>query len=63
MTLLAIALALAGSNAAGQKGHAGADAGGQDGLEGPVSAQRKHKLQDEQRDLTAPVPPAQARQT
>lgn len=53
MTLLAIALALAGSNAAGQKGHAGADAGGQDGLEGPVSAQRKHKLQDEQRDLRA----------
>jgi septal ring factor EnvC (AmiA/AmiB activator) len=53
VTLLAIALALAGSNAAGQKGHAGADAGGQDGLEGPVSAQRKHKLQDEQRDLRA----------
>jgi septal ring factor EnvC (AmiA/AmiB activator) len=53
VTLLAIALALAASNAAGQKGHAGTDAGGQDALEGPVSAQRKHKLQDEQRDLRA----------
>ena len=46
-------MALAGANAAGQKGHAGADASGQDALQGPVSAQRKQKLQDEQRDLRA----------
>jgi len=53
--LLAAALAAVGSDAPGQQDRAARHADAQDPAGGPVTAQRKQKLQDEQRELRARV--------
>ncbi len=51
--LVAVAMALTCASALGQKAGATGEAGAQSSLGGPVSAQRKQKLQGEQRELRA----------